>query len=111
MGCSGVRNKNDGRRKKKGPTNIISFDDDDATLSQSIKSASRPFDFSSAPATCVSSPVSAPVTSSERKSCSGVSSPVDNAVRKEHNQVTKLLKFVGLKAVDHVLHCLLFSIL
>lgn len=88
MGSSGTRKKNDGRRRKKGPTNIICFDDDDnSPLSHSVKSVSRPFDFSSAPPTCLSSPVTVPDTSTERKSCSDASSPVAISTRQESEQV------------------------
>lgn len=65
MGSSGTRKKNDSRRRRKGPVNIISFDGDDVPIS--IRGASRPFDVSSAPPTCLSSPVAIPVMLSDQR--------------------------------------------
>lgn len=78
MGSSGTRKKSEGRRKRKGPTNIISFDDDDTNIAQSVGGVSSSFDFKSAPPTCLNSPITVSVLSSDWKSCSDDSTPVAN---------------------------------
>lgn len=83
MGSSGNKKKADGRRRRKGPGNIISFDDDN--VSQSMKASLRPFDFSSAPATCLSSPNTVPATHTDQKSDSFTSAEHINTT--EHFEV------------------------
>lgn len=86
MGSSGNKKKADSRRRRKGPANIISFDDDDVTVSQSVKANLRPFDFSSAPATCLSSPVTLPVLQTDPKGVSNAFTFAGSKKSVEHDE-------------------------